>query len=219
MRQGPLRGLRYPPRLVGASEDVVAKLLGSYEQELHATLADLVAERPPLVVNIGAGEGYYAVGLARALPDAAVVAYDIDDLRRPWCRQLAAANGVSDRVEVRGECTPQHLEQALAGRRALVLCDREGAEIEVIEPSRTPGLARATVIVETHEWVRNGLAEELERRLAPTHDVSWVQQQPRWRNDHPELAEVPASDYMDHELALTEFRPQPMRWLVARPST
>ena len=50
----------------------------------------------PQIVDVGAKFGYYAVGLARRYPAAAVVAYDVDWWARRACRRMAAANGVGN---------------------------------------------------------------------------------------------------------------------------
>jgi hypothetical protein len=215
--EGPAAGLTYTPLMVDAAEDVVAKLVGAYEQELHATFAAAVAAAPDVIVNIGSGEGYWALGLGLGAPGAEVVAYDADPLREAWCRQMAEANGIAGRVDVRGFCEPEELSELVAGRRAFVLCDCEGAEGMIIDLDRAPALAGADLVIELHEWVVPDLAGILTRRLEPTHALSWIAAAPRWRDDWPRLEQVPGSDYMDHDLALNEFRPQQMRWLVARP--
>jgi hypothetical protein len=217
VRQGPFAGLRYTRRGVAMAEDVVAKLLGSYERELFGVLEEAIARRPPVVVNVGAGEGYYAVGVARRSPGADVVAFEIDPLRRLWCRKMAGANGVGGQVELRGGCDPAELERALAGRPSLVICDCEGAEAEVIVPALTPSLTRAFLVIEVHDFVSELIGPTLVAALEPTHALQWILAEPRWRDDYPELAQVPGFGYMEHDLAVSEFRPRQMRWLVARP--
>ena len=61
---GPFAGMRYIDASFGSA--YIPKLLGTYEQELSNVLAGIIAKRPKAVVDVGAAEGYYAVGLARA---------------------------------------------------------------------------------------------------------------------------------------------------------
>jgi hypothetical protein len=199
------------------AEDVVAKLLGSYERELFGVIEEAIARRPPVIVNVGAGEGYYAVGVARRCSGADVVAFEIDPLRRVWCEKMAGANGVGSQVEIRGACDPGELERALDGRPSLVICDCEGAEAHVIVPELTPSLAQAFLVIEVHDFVSESIGPALADALEPTHTLQWIVAEARWRDDFPELAQVPDSGYMDHDLAINEFRPSQMRWLVARP--
>src|SRR4051812_19305855 len=60
--QGPFAGMQYVTESYGSQ--LVPKLLGSYENELHDLVEQIVAQRPKIVIDIGAAEGYYAVGLA-----------------------------------------------------------------------------------------------------------------------------------------------------------
>lgn len=217
VRRGPFAGLRYTRRGIAMAEDVVAKLLGSYERELFSVIEEAIARRPPVIVNVGAGEGYYAIGLARRSQGADVVAFEIDPLRRLWCEKMAGANGVRSRVEIRGGCDPAELERTLAGRPSLVICDCEGAEAEVIVPALTPSLAQAFLVIEVHDFVSDRIGPTLVDALKPTHALQWILAEARWRDDFLELAQVPGFGYMEHDLAINEFRPSQMRWLVARP--
>ena len=72
---GPFAGMRYVRGAVGSV--LPPKLLGLYERELHTAIARIVAAAPDEVVDAGAAEGYYAVGLARALPRCRVTAFEI----------------------------------------------------------------------------------------------------------------------------------------------
>ncbi|MGC9530583.1 MAG: peptide chain release factor N(5)-glutamine methyltransferase [Candidatus Bipolaricaulaceae bacterium] len=56
---------------------------------------------PPRVLDLGCGSGALAVAVARARPDARVVAVDLSPRARRCARDNARALGVADRVEVR----------------------------------------------------------------------------------------------------------------------
>jgi len=53
---------------------LTAKLLGTYEKELQDAIRALEKKRFGRIINVGAAEGYYAVGLARNFPNVPVVA-------------------------------------------------------------------------------------------------------------------------------------------------
>jgi len=69
---------------------------------------------PPAVITVGCAEGYYAVGLARLFPQAAIFAFDTDPKAQLICRQTASLNQVDDRVTVMGACAPPVLLSLLA---------------------------------------------------------------------------------------------------------
>lgn len=216
VQSGPFAGMAFPRFAVERGVFVVAQLLGAYERELHPALEEVVASAPELVVDIGASDGYYAVGLTRALPSARVVAYEMSPFPARVCRALAAENGVADRVDVRGECRVEDLA-GLTGGRLFVLCDAEGAEDGLMDPERAPALRDARLIVEIHEFAAPGAGDRIRARFAASHDVGTVCSIRRHTSQYPLLDTVPGIDYMDRELAVSEFRHSPISWLVMTP--
>jgi len=209
--QGPFEGMAY----VGAAAEgaLLPRLIGCYEQELHPAIREFAAAQPDCVIDVGCAEGYYAVGLARMMPQVRVHAFDIDARARAACTDLAARNGVADRVVVGGEFAPDGF-QAFAGRRVLVMVDAEGAEVDILQPQMSPALAGMNVIVETHDlYRRNALATMIER-FSPTHDIVRVDQQPKTFDMPPWLQGLP---HLDQLLAVWEWRARPTPWLVMTP--
>jgi hypothetical protein len=184
---GPFAGLAYPD---AAALSLVPKLLGIYERELHGAIEAAIRVQPAVIVNVGAADGYYAVGLKRRCPDATVVAYEADGHQRDLLRRVAAANGVD--VDVRGAAGPGDLAGA-----SLIVMDCEGCERALLDPGQP-----ATVVVELHDFLDPGVGEAIAERFAPTHDVRIV----------PTGPQPPPS-----ELAFSEYRPGPMRWAVMTP--
>ena len=66
---GPFAGMRHGDIAVGSV--LTVKLLGTYEKELWPIIDQIIATAYPLIIDIGAAEGYYAVGLAMRIPAAA----------------------------------------------------------------------------------------------------------------------------------------------------
>ena len=91
---GPVKGLDFLER--SAEGCHVAKLLGCYEQPLHEKLMGVLKGNYDKIINIGSAEGYYAVGLAVAVPEVVSLAYDIDLNAQAACSELATRIGVSD---------------------------------------------------------------------------------------------------------------------------
>jgi hypothetical protein len=183
---GPFAGLSYPDT---QPLSLVPKLLGVYESELHAAVEDAIRARPNVIVNVGAADGYYAVGLARRCPEATVIAYEADAGQRALCARVAAANSVD--VDLRSAAGPGDLAGA-----SLIVVDCEGCERGLLEPP-----IEATVIVELHDFLDPGVGGAIAARFAPTHDVTVIPTAPQPPTRHP----------------LSEQRPGPMRWAVMTP--
>jgi Met-10+ like-protein len=216
VQRGPFAGMTYPRSAVGRAEQLVAKLLGAYELELHEPVARLANEPWEQIVDIGAGDGYYAVGLARACPGAVVRAWEMNPLPARVCLELARANGVEDRVVMGGECDLGEL-RALPELHTLVVSDCEGCEDTLLDPEAVPLLRRSTLVVELHESLAPGVEDRVVERFRPTHEVQTIGMRPRHAGEHPALA-VDDLGYMDQELLVSEFRTNAVRWAVMTPT-
>jgi hypothetical protein len=211
---GPFAGMRYPARGVGSAPG--PKLLGTYEAELHEVIGRFVGESFDVLVNVGCGEGYYIVGLLLRIPTARGVAFEADEGALGLIREMAALNGVADRLEVRGRCVPDDLVGALAGAsRPGVVMDVEGAEEELLDPAACPALGRASVLVEVHEHLRPGVADRLTRWYAGTHVISRI---PTAAANCLPLPVVPEFTARQVRLLSDEMRSVPMEWFWMTPS-
>lgn len=215
---GPFEGMQYVSESWGSVWE--PKLLGIYEKELSGVVHDAIARSPSRVVDIGAAEGYYAVGLARALEAVQVYAFEADVGAHPLLRALAERNGVAERVHVSGVCTPESLDVAVdSGEGVLVVCDAEGAELELLDLARVEGLRRACILVELHAGRAPGVGQTIMDRFWPTHDITTIVQEERTAADYPFPASFVPEAYRLN--AVSEYR-QPWEpwmqwyWMVPR---
>ena len=208
--QGPLEGLDFIEQ--SAEGCHIAKLLGCYEQLLHPYISDAITKGYTVVLNIGCAEGYYAVGLARAMPRARSLAFDTNPKAQAACKQLAAKNGVSDRVTVGGLFSPSDFADYV-DESTLVFCDIEGAELELLDPALAPALESMDLIVESHECLRDGITDKLIARFSSTHDIQLITD-----NGSRQLDNAPywfkQMSHLDQLLATWEWRSGPTPWLV-----
>jgi hypothetical protein len=219
VHDGPFKGMRYIERAQGSA--YIPKLLGMYERELNPAVERAIAAAPGLVIDIGAAEGYYAVGLAMRLPGAKVVAFEMSEKGQQWLREMAELNGITGRVEVRGRCDRADLHDLLAAGvnpGALVVCDCEGFEAILLDPLRAPELTRSTIIVESHDFILPGIADEMTERFKPTHKIERIWSTDRRPEEYPfrstYLSLLPTSY---KAWVVSEWRPTRMSWLVMEP--
>ncbi|MGH7095444.1 MAG: hypothetical protein ACREFB_18170, partial [Stellaceae bacterium] len=183
---GPFRGMKLA--LSGLSgRHLLGYILGSQERELHDVIERVVARRYGMVINVGAADGYYAVGLARRCPSTRVAAFEALPELHPVIAHSAAANGVGDRVAIAGTCDTAQLCQRLAAAPAatLVLMDIEGGEAGLLDPALVPQLRGADILVETHDAFVAGVTETLIDRFWQTHEIECYSAQPRILDDFP----------------------------------
>jgi hypothetical protein len=213
VRSGPFAGLEYPDWAMTEVDLYSPKVLGTYEREIHTALDVLLEAEPRQVVNIGAAEGYFAIGIARRVPEAVVHAFELDERLRSQLATIAEHNGVADRIRIHGECDLAALEP-LAGPDTLIVSDCEGGELTLLDPVRIPALAQTAMLVETHDLLVEGATQVVADRFAPSHLVGRADSVPRFVDD------VPGIDFMplvSQQLAISEFRRGPQSWLTLRP--
>lgn len=206
VRHGPFAGMVYPDRADGHAGFLAAKLLGSYELELHPALAEAISGSQRQIVDVGAADGYYAVGLAiRAGEGTRIEAFEVDASERRTCRAMAQLNGVADRVVVHGHCDTRELGRTL-DRGAFVLCDCEGYELELLRPDRVPALESATIVAELHPAAHPNINQIVTDRFVATHHVHLLRMQPRDPSQWSELdGWAPNASF----LVLSECAPTP----------
>jgi len=217
VRSGPFVGMRYAADSVGSA--YIPKLLGIYETELTAEVENICRHRPGLIVDIGAAEGYYAVGLAMRNPQAKITAFEMNPQGQAALREMAALNRVSNRIEVRGKCEPADLAATLGDSpRPIVVCDVEGYEATLLDPKVVLALTKAAILVELHDFIVPGITDELKRRFKTTHTIKHIWQKPRSRSQFPwntlGTRLLPKS-YLDW--SVSEWRPVQMSWLWMEP--
>ncbi len=213
--RGPFRGMRYVQGAVGSH--LHPKLLGSYERELHPLLEHLRQHPVDVAFDIGAAEGYYAVGMLFAGLASRVVAFETNPAGQELVMEMARLNGVADRLSVFGACTVAGLNEQLdaaANRTSLLLMDVEGFESLLLDPIRVPALKRQDILVEVHEFVLPGLTQEILARFGDSHTVERFDEQPRQLEENTCLSGVVGLFPRRYRmLPLNEHRPCRMHWL------
>ena len=220
VRHGPFTGLKYP-ELTSIGSALYPKLLGSYESELHPWMREVCADGYSEIIDVGCAEGYYAVGLARRIPQAMVYAYDIYEGAQELCTNCAAANRVADRLSVRAAFTADELSGIPIRQRGLIICDCEGAETQIFTEQTRHQFANWDLLIETHDFLDITISTRLAGLFQDTHQLRTLTSiddiQKAKTYDYPELAPF---DLATRRAILAEFRPTIMEWLflTVRPS-
>ena len=182
---GPFRGMAY--NIVACASAHSAKLLGTYEQELHPIIDEIRRTPFDRIIDIGAAEGYYAVGLARSSPvqGQRIIAFEAQEYGRGLLKQLADRNGVKN-LEIQGACDVADLAEVVAGAGSkLIICDVEGFETTLLDPSRAPGLRSCSILVELHDTPADPISETIRERFRHSHRIEEVLSADRTWDDFP----------------------------------
>jgi hypothetical protein len=211
---GPFKGLRYAAVRSSGSQ-LLPKLLGSYESELHPVLEELLRNRYNTIVDIGCAEGYYAIGLALRSSHAEVYAFDTNASARKLCAEMSRLNSVSCRVHIEKSCNEEALRSIPLGDRALIICDCEGYEGSMFNRRVAEFLVKHDVIIETHDFIDIELSIKMRDAFAKTHRIRSFKSVDDIEKAHTyHYSGLEHLSTIDRHLILREGRPAIMEWLV-----
>lgn len=167
---GPFKGLMFSAKSSTASS-IYAKLLGSYESEIHPFIYRVLQKKYTTVFNIGCDDGYYALGFAFKMPDAVIQAYDSNLDAITTARQLGKLNNLQHQVNFSGKYTVENIERVNVKTNSLFIVDCEGAERDIFTPANVHKLVNADLIIELHINIYPDLEEYFNSVFAATHHI------------------------------------------------
>ena len=216
---GPFRGMRYISKSYMSA--YYPKILGVYERELWETLEQIIKIQPRKIVNIGAAEGYYAVGLAMRLPDTEIYTFDESPIAQDLLEELASANGVEDQIRISGACSIDVLRETLEQHDcALMIVDIEGFEEKLLDAIRIPQLRKCEILLEVHEQANAQLPTQMRDRFSLSHQCNEIMAKPREMEDLPIRIPILMRDSLfgrSVKLMMDEQRSDGRRWLHLKP--
>lgn len=217
IRYGPFSGMRYPEAKSSGSS-LFPKLIGSYEKEIEPILEKICNTQYTDIVNIGCGEGYYAIGLALRLPSARVFAYDTDPEAILRCMRMAALNGVDGRLTTGSLCNTEALASLSSSGKLLIVSDCEGYEKELLSDDLVPLLAHHDLLVEVHDFVDIEISDVIRQRFERSHVVEAIQSLDDIKKAKSySYDELRGYDLATRRILLGEYRPAIMEWFYMRP--
>jgi hypothetical protein len=211
--QGPFKGMNFFSNPADISEGcLVPKIIGSYESELHPFIDDLKINKPNIIINIGAAEGYYSVGLKLLLQDTDVFAYDIDPKSKEKTLELSKLNNVN--ISCRDEFSSSELND-LEKKDIFILCDIEGAELNLFNEDEIIKYKNCRLIIETHSTNIGHSKDILPNLFSKTHNIKVIEQTGSDSFEVPEI--ISQSNHLDILLSKWECRTHPTPWLSLTP--
>ncbi|WP_147371870.1 hypothetical protein [Henriciella algicola] len=210
--RGPFKGMQYPED-TARERNLVHRLCGSYESELHPWVEEIARKDYAMLLDIGTADGFYSVGFGLLMPNTRVVGFDTDRWARKATRKLALVNEASN-VDTQAMCDNAWINSHVLPN-TLIFSDCEGYEAVLFDLNKSPILEQCDMIIELHERPAPGVEKLLRERFAKTHNcrmVTYVDHDPA---SFPELEDV---EPRMRELVISEGRggPQNVIFLTRR---
>src|SRR6185437_9287861 len=151
--------------------DLDAEVLSEYHLEVAEWVAANLTERAR-VIDVGAGTGTGALALARQLPDAEVIALDVDEEMLKRIEDKARASGLADRIRTvqadLGQAWPDRLKPAdlvWAANSLHHVGDPARAVAQIHQMLRPGGLLAVTELESFPRFLTDPAGAALEERI------------------------------------------------------
>jgi hypothetical protein len=213
---GPFQGMEYGKTSSFCSA-YYPKILGTYEMELIPAINVFLEKGYCHIVDIGAADGFYAVGFALKSTESKIIAYEQSPRARKQLGILARTNGVQDSIEIRERCERRDM-MSFPATPGLLIVDCEGYEEVLLDDPVIKHLKDWDFLIETHDGFSRGVTRKLIERFKPTHNVTVVDtihDLDKADNYMPEA--IQHLKRRDQDLLLSEQREHAtLRWLICR---
>jgi len=220
VRYGPFSGLRLNRDSWWSAADRGAMLLGMYEREVLERLAVLLVGKR-YFVDVGAADGYYAVGALVAGLVKHAYCYEMSTDSQDVIRGNAKINGVDDCVSIFGSAEPGFLsalvrDNHLDPSEGVLLMDVEGYEENLLSGSDLHVLKEMPAIIEIHERAISPyfLDDIIAWSKANRVNVQMLTTEARDLSPYQELRDWPDDDRW---MICSEGRAYRMVWLATEP--
>jgi predicted RNA methylase len=217
VRYGKLQGVKISNISNWSHSDKAGMLFGLYELEVVELVARLSSKYSHFI-DIGAGEGFYAVGFARNHFEK-VIAFEMNEKGRSIIREVASQNNVLEKIQIFGAAERQFYKKLgyLDPSDAIILMDIEGFEFEIIDSDFFAHFQNSDIIVEVHDFMVESGAEKLQKLVASSVSTHSMRQFSTGARDLSGLKELETLSDTDRWLVCSEGRPRLMSWLHFSP--
>jgi hypothetical protein len=218
VRYGPFKGLKLNRSPWWGRFDLGSQCLGLYELEVLKKIERECKKGYATLIDIGAADGYYAVGMLRSgMVDHAICFEQSTDgvnaIRTNWL-----SNGSPGSLEILAQANDDSINSLPHKylENSLILIDIEGAEFDILSGNVFKKFNKCDLIVEIHNWVDDFCEKysSLLRAASDTHQIDVIERLERPTVYIPELRDFTDDNRL---LLVSERRPCMMRFLYLRP--
>jgi hypothetical protein len=217
---GPLKGMQLSDDTWWSSNDKITQLLGIYECHVMDQLINFSKDGSERFIDLGAADGYFAVGMAYGNFYDNIYAFEINKSGQDSIKSSADLNHCSEKICIRGKADATEISSILGdGIKTSILIDIEGFEYELLDDSLLNVLQNHFVICELHPWGAEGgytLEKSLIERASRIFNVKIIQRDCYNPNCFDEFKNLTDEERL---IAVGEGRGKNMNWLVLTPKS
>ena len=219
---GPYKGMFFSENNHWGIGDLGPKIIGLYEFEVQNKLLDLISNfNIENFVNIGAAEGYHAIGIAKKTEIQNFVLYEIDIKGKEILKENILKNELKKNVTIKSEASLNsfyELNKKLDFSKTLFLIDIEGSELELFNDEILELLRSSILIIENHKFLLNKEKQkkyqELISKFKNKFNFEIIKNNGRNISQINELNNLSENELM---MICSENRPKMMEWFIITP--
>jgi len=194
------------------TKDIGPKVFGLYENQI---LKWIEGKEFNLFIDIGAADGYYALGILYSNIASTAVTFEISEKDREICRASAITNNVFDKIIVKGEASSSEIIQVVKSHdHGLIIIDIEGGEYNLITREVLEAARNYYIVIEIHEIENEEIKLSMFKLCAEFHNI---EQLTGLERDFPRDKFTEKLTDNERALLLSEGRPFAMNWVALSP--
>ena len=212
---GIFKEMKLNKNIYWSKYDLITHILGVYEEHILDQLVKFSNLNNKIFIDIGAADGYFAIGSAYSGLFKKIYAFEIQKNGREVLHENAKANNCDKNIIIKSEANFNSLKEIINTEKdAVILIDIEGDEFNLLNYETLKLLSNSNIIIELHpSLVTDGYKKEkdLINYAKSLFNVSLIKRE----NYNPNLYEE-LDSFSDEErlIAFSEGRENNMNWLI-----
>ena len=220
VKYGPFKGLHLTHDPWWGQLDLGSQCLGLYEKEILKFIENIEDGQFTNFIDIGAADGYYAVGLLSTGKIQRSICFEKTDKGREAIFTNWKKNGSIGQLVVKAKANFESIATLTEHdlERSLILIDIEGGEFELLNNDTIHKFRHSKILLEIHNWVTD--FEEKYKNLLISLDETFcikiIKRVDRQVDNYMELRDFTDDNRL---LLVSERRPCLMRFLELTPKS
>ena len=220
VKYGPFKGLRLTHNPWWGQLDLGSQCLGLYEKEILKFIENIEDGQFTNFIDIGAADGYYAVGILSTGKIQRSICFEKTDKGREAIFTNWKNNGAIGQLVVKAKANFESIATLTEHdlERSLILIDIEGGEFELLNNDTIHKFRYSKILLEIHNWVTD--FEEKYKNLLISLDeffcIKIIKRVDRQVDNYMELRDFTDDNRL---LLISERRPCLMRFLELTPKS
>jgi 16S rRNA G966 N2-methylase RsmD len=199
--------------------DYCPKIIGVYENEVQN---ELLKTNCKYIVNLGAGEGYHAIGQILSGTKEQAICFELSKTSRKFLNTNSKINNIENKIKIFEKANNNYLDYLqekisdIDFKECVFLIDIEGEEFNIINNKNLETLKESKLIIEFHEKDKSLNEENLRfiEMLKQFYDLNFLTTRER---DFSKIDFLKDFIDIDRWLMASENRIGLMKWIVCVP--